>query len=70
MYRRAIARIMGNFGISFFSPLVGLDVGNSIYGLGVPFEHVLVIAVLSASFTTGLAISKEAVEFGREKRKN
>ncbi len=65
MRSRAIARILGNFGIAFFSPLIGIDVGKSLYGIGMPLEQTLIISLIAASFTSGLAISKEAVEYGR-----
>ena len=62
-------RIGGNFGISFFSPLVGGNVAESIYDIGLTFEMSLVIAFISALFVTGLSISKEAAEWGRNGKK-
>ena len=59
------ARIGGNFGISFFSPLVGGNVAESIYDIGLTFEMSLMIAFVSAIFVTGLSISKEAAEWGK-----
>ena len=59
------ARIGGNFGISFFSPLVGGNVAESIYDVGLTFEMTIVIAFVSAIFVTGLSISKEASEWGK-----
>ena len=58
-------RIGGNFGISFFSPLVGGNVAESIYDIGLTFEMTIVIALVSAIFVTGLSISKEAAEWGK-----
>jgi len=63
---RSAARISGNFGVSFFSPLVGGNVAESIYDVGVSFEMSIVIALISAAFVTGLAISKEAAEWGKQ----
>jgi len=62
-------RIAGNFGISFFSPLVGGNVAESIYDIGLTFEMSIVIAFISALFVTGLSISKEASEWGKNGKK-
>jgi len=67
---KPVARIGGNFGISFFSPLVGSNVAESIYDIGLTFEMYLVIAMFSALFITGLSISKEAAEWGRRNGKS
>jgi hypothetical protein len=66
---KPVARIGGNFGISFFSPLVGSNVAESIYDIGLTFEMSIVIAFISALFVTGLSISKEAAEWGRNGKK-
>ena len=44
--RRGIARVTGNFGVSFFSPLVGGNVAESIYDVGLSFEMSLLIAFI------------------------
>ena len=62
---KGIARIAGNFGVSFFSPLVGGNVAESIYDVGLSFEMSLLIAFISAIFVTGLSISKETAEWGK-----
>ena len=67
---RPVARIGGNFGISFFSPLVGGNVAESIYNIGLPFEMAVAIAFISAVFVTGLSISKEASEWGKRNGKS
>ena len=64
--KRGLARVAGNFGISFFSPLVGGNVAESIYNVGLTFEMSLTISAISALFVTGLSISKEAAEWGKE----
>jgi hypothetical protein len=63
---KGTARILGNFGISFFSPLVGGNIAESIYNVGLTFEMSLTIAAISALFVTGLSISKEAAEWGKQ----
>jgi apolipoprotein N-acyltransferase len=66
---RGVARITGNFGVSFFSPLVGGNVAESIYDVGLTFEMSIMIAAISALFVTGLSISKEASEWGKNNGK-
>lgn len=63
--KRAVAKVFGNFGVSFFSPLVGGNVAETMFDIGFTFEQLLIIALFSALFVTGLSISKEAVDWGR-----
>jgi hypothetical protein len=65
--KRVVARLLGNFGISFFSPLVSGNIADQIFEIGISFEDTLVIAGLSAIFVTGLAMSKELRDWGRSK---
>lgn len=66
--KRELARILGNFGISFFSPLVSGNVAQTVFNIDMTFKQVLIIALIAATFTTGLSISKEAMEYGRKRR--
>ncbi len=66
--RRLIARIGGNFGVSFFGPLVGGNATNSIFPGCITFEQTLIISIIAACITTGFAISKEAAAYGETKR--
>lgn len=63
--QKIIAKLLGNFGIAFFSPLVGGNVAETLFDLSLTFNQTLIIAFFSAIFVTGLAISKEAVEWSR-----
>lgn len=63
--QKLIAKLLGNFGIAFFSPLVGGNVAETLFELSLTFNQTLIIAFFSAIFVTGLAISKEAVEWSR-----
>ena len=65
--KRALARILGNFGVSFFGPLVGGNVANSLFEVGLSFEQTVIIAAVASMFQTGLAISKEAQAYGERK---
>lgn len=62
---KAIARILGNFGIAFFSPLIGGNVADTIFNIDITFIQVISVSFIAAIFTTGLAISREAVEYGK-----
>lgn len=64
--KRALARIFGNFGIAFFSPLVGGNIADTIFNVNMTFYQMMIIAVISATFTTGLAVSKEIAEYGKK----
>jgi len=63
--QKIIAKLLGNFGIAFFSPLVGGNVAETLFDLSLTFNQTLIIAFFSAIFVTGLAISKEAVEWSK-----
>lgn len=64
--KRALARILGNFGVGFFGPLIASNAAESIYSIGITFEQSLIIAVLAATFQTGLALSKEVQSYGQK----
>jgi len=64
--KRALYRITGNFGIAFFSPLVGGNVSDTVFNIDISFTQLMIISLLSALLTTGLAISKEVAEFGKK----
>lgn len=65
--KKSAARVLGNFGVSFFGPLVGGGVAESIYDVGLSFEQTIIIALVASVFTTSLAISKEIQHYGYKK---
>lgn len=65
--KRVIARIVGNFGISFFSPLISGNLAEQVFEIGIDFQATLLIAGLSSFIVTGLALSKELRDWGRSK---
>ena len=67
-HKRLIVRLIGNWGVSFFGPLVSSSVANSIYDMGLTFENTLVIAGVSSIFVTGLVLSREAERYGRSRQ--
>jgi hypothetical protein len=65
--KKSAARITGNLGVSFFGPLVGGGVAESIFDVGLTFEQTLIIAIVASMFQTGLVISKEVQHYGYKK---
>ena len=66
--KKIIARIAGNFGISFFSPLISGNLAEQVFEIGINFQDTLLIAGLSSLIVTGLAMSKELRDWGRTKK--
>lgn len=63
---RTSARILGNLGVSFFSPLVSGNVADTVFDIGLTFEQTIIIAFLSSIFVTGLTISRELEKYGKK----
>lgn len=56
---KAVARVVGNWGISFFSPLASTNVV-----LDLEFVESVLIALISSSIVAGLTISYEVSKYG------
>ncbi len=67
-HKKLIVRLIGNWGASFFGPLVSSNVAETIYDIGLTFENTLVIAGVSSIFVTGLVLSREAERYGRSRK--
>ena len=65
--KKIAARIFGNFGVSFFSPLVSGNIAETVFDMGLTFEQTLVIALISSVFVTGLTISRELEKYGKSR---
>jgi len=65
-WKRRAARITGNFGVSFFGPLVGSGIAQSYFHSQIIFEQAIIVAIISASLTTGLSISYELRKYGEK----
>ena len=65
--KKVAARILGNFGVSFFSPLVSGNIAETVFDMGLTFEQTLIIALISSIFITGLTISRELEKFGKSR---
>lgn len=62
------ARIFGNFGVSFFSPLISTNIADTLYDIGFTFDQMLFISFISSVFVTGLAVSRELEKYGKNKK--
>jgi len=65
--KRAIQRIFGNFGVSFFGPLASGSVAETLFDVGLQFNEILIIAAVAAAFQTGYTVSLEVKELGERK---
>ena len=66
-HKRILLRLLGNWGVSFFGPLVSTNIAETIYNIGLTFEQTIVIAGVSSIFVTGLVLSREAERYGKGK---
>ena len=66
--KKLLVRVIGNWGVSFFGPLVSTNVAETLYDIGLTFENTLVIAGISSIFVTGLVLSREAERYGRSRK--
>ena len=64
---RYVVNVLGNFGVSFLSPLVAGNIANSIFNMVTDLNKILVISAISALFITMLSVSKEAAEWKKKK---
>ncbi len=64
---KAFARIFGNFGVSFFSPLVSGNVASTMFEIPITFEQTIIIALFSSVFVTGLTFSRELERYGKSR---
>ncbi len=64
--KRFMFRVLGTWGVSFFTPLVGANVAETYYNLGMTFEQALMIALIASLLNTGLVLAREAKAYGEE----
>lgn len=62
--KRFLFRVLGTWGVSFFTPLVGANVAETYYHLGMTFEQALMIAFIASLLNTGLVLAREAKVYG------
>lgn len=63
-------KVIGNFGVSFFSPLVGITIADDIFTHAIGFLETLVVSAISSSLTLGMFLSKEALKRSEANGKN
>ena len=66
--RRAVARIGGNFGVSFLGPLSSGSLVQSVYQGVVTIEQIVVMSLLSSAIVTSLVFAQEVQAFGYGKK--
>lgn len=66
-HKKLILRVLGNWGVAFFGPLISGNVAETVYDIGLTFEQTLIIAALSSVFVVGLVLSREAERYGRKR---
>ena len=65
-HKRVLLRVLGNWGVSFFGPLVSGNVAETLYDIGLTFEQTVIIAGISSIFVTGLVLAREAERLGKK----
>jgi len=66
--KRMIARIAGNWGTSFFGPLVSTNIASSYYEMNIDFGQSVIIALIASTFVTALVFFREVEKWGHAKR--
>ncbi len=65
--KKAILRMIGNWGVSFFGPLGSTNVAETYYDIGLNFEQTVFIAFLASMIQTGYVISVEVKNLGTKR---
>ena len=64
---KRLVRVGANFGISFLTPLIGINISNSIFQNADVFTITILQALLTAAIYTGLSGFKEAKDWADSK---
>ena len=65
-----IYKILGNFGVSFFTPITGTGISNMITQDPIGLVQALYISGITSVFVTGISIMKELKEYGETEGKH
>ncbi len=65
--KKAILRMIGTWGISFFGPLGSTNVAETFYDIGLTFDQTVFIAFLASLIQTGYVISVEVKNLGTKR---
>ena len=65
--RKFLQRLVGNLGVSFFSPLLGISVADDLFNHGISFIESLIISGVTSGLTVGLMLSREVLIRGESK---
>ena len=66
-YQR-IGRVIANFGISFLTPLLGINVSNPLIGNSSDFTITIIQSIFAASIYTGLSFFRELRDWSDGKK--
>jgi hypothetical protein len=63
---KRLARVASNFGISFLTPLIGINLGNAIFQDHTVFIITILQAFLASSIYTGLSVCREVGDWSKK----
>lgn len=66
-FQKRFARVGANFGISFLTPLIGINISNSILQEQNLFLITIIQAVFAASIYTGMSVCVEVKDWSMTK---
>ena len=66
--KKRVARILGNFGIDFFKPLIGINIGLVAFQIPFTVQAMIWSSFIAALIGLGLTISREAIDYGSTKK--
>ena len=58
-WSKRFGRVISNFGITFLTPLIGINVGNSVLGNSDTLLTTIFQSVFCASIFTGMSVLRE-----------
>lgn len=67
--KRRIAKVIGNFGVGFFTPLTSISIAGAYFGsLHMDFWTQIGTALVGALLMMGLSVSRELLDYAAGKR--
>ena len=66
-WRHKIAKILGNFMMDTLKPLIGINIGLTVFHISVDFQIVMWSSFISAMIGGGISLGRELVEYGAKR---
>ena len=66
-WKKRIARIISNFGLSFVTPFTGSGIAQGLYSNTIRVEEMIATALIASVAYTALVVFQEVREFGNKK---